>query len=142
MICQLTPQRKSSHVCLLKNPGMSSCINIHSTEIRRDGGEVKMAACSELPSLSPDSSSQPPSSPLFQSIHRSVTLRLRTGFPPPLHSAFVHGSSLPPFTHLFPNIHEDKTRTGPGVSLNKMLWSRAFYEIVETQNTYLKHWKN
>lgn len=66
---------------------------------RRDGSEVKMAACSELPSLSPDSSSQPPSSPVSQSIHRSVTLRLRTGFTPPLHSAFVRDSSLPSPVH-------------------------------------------
>lgn len=60
-----------------------------------------MAAHSELPFLSPDSSPQPSPSAMFQSIHRSLTLSLRTGFPPPLHSPFVHDSSLPSLVHTF-----------------------------------------
>lgn len=101
LVPQLTLQRKNSNVHLLKNPGMSSCINVPSTGTARKGGEVKMAAHSELPSLSPDSSPQPPSSAMFQSIHRSLTLSLRTSFPPPLHSPFVHDSSLPSPVHTF-----------------------------------------
>lgn len=101
MVGQRTLQRKNSKVRLLKNPGMSSCVNVHSTGRGGEGGEVKMAAHSELPSLSPDSSPQPPSSVVFQSIHRSLTLSLRTGFPPPLHPPFVHDSSLPSPVHTF-----------------------------------------
>lgn len=35
LVCQPTPQRKSSKVCLQKNPGMSSRINVHSTDKKR-----------------------------------------------------------------------------------------------------------
>lgn len=71
---QLTLRRENSKV----RPGMSSCINIHSTGM---GGRAKMAAHSELPAFHPTAAH---SLPLLRcsSQYTDPSLSLRTGCPP------------------------------------------------------------
>lgn len=107
---QLTLWGENSKV----RPGLSGCINVHSTGM---GGEAKMAAHSELPSFHPTAAH---SLPLLRcsSQYTDPSLSLRTGCP---HLSILPLSmtppSLPPFTHVFPNIHSKRRKTGPSLYL-------------------------
>lgn len=101
---QLTLQRENSKV----RRGRSSRINVHSTGKRsKDGSDG-------APSLSAHSL------PLLRcsSQYTDPSLSLRTSCP---HLSILPLSvtppSLPPFTHLFPNIHSDRRKTGPSLCL-------------------------